>query len=64
MFDELKKFLQRELDEIKQNKFRVAAMIGVAVFTIIFWIVDDSSRGEEIDLSPPINLVANVRAAV
>ncbi len=51
MFDELKKFWQRELDEIKQNKLRVAAMIAVAVFAIIF---DDSSRGEEIDLSTPI----------
>ncbi len=53
MSDELKKFLQREHEEIKQNKFRIAAMIGVVVVAIIFWIVDDSSRGEEIDLSTP-----------
>ena len=53
MSDELKKFLSRELDEIKQNKFRVAAMILLAVVAIIFWISDDSSRGEEIDLSTP-----------
>ena len=53
MSDELKKFLQRELDEIKQNKFRTAAIIVCSIVAIIFWIVDDSSRGEEIDLSPP-----------
>lgn len=54
MSDELKKFLQRELEEIKQNKFRTAAIIVCSIVAIIFWIVDDSSRGEEIDLSTPI----------
>lgn len=53
MSDELKKFLSRELEEIKQNKIRIAAMIVFLVIGVIFWISDNSSRGEEIDLSEP-----------
>ena len=56
MSDELKKFLSRELDEIKQNKIRAVAVIVCSIVAIIFWIVDDSSSGEEIILNdaPPV----------
>lgn len=51
MSDELKRFLSNELEELKQNKIRVAA-IGVCLVVLIgVWLTDDTSRGEEIDLS-------------
>ena len=50
MSDELKKFLSRELEEIKRDKIRIAAMIVCLVVGAIF-LSDDS--GEEIDLSEP-----------
>lgn len=51
MSDELKEFLRRELEELKQNKIRVAA-IGVCLVVLIgVWLTDDSPRGEEIDLN-------------
>ena len=53
MLDELKKFLQRELDEIKQNKFRAIGIAACFIVALIFWIVDDSSGGEEIILDEP-----------
>ena len=52
MSDELKEFLRRELEELKRNKIRVAAIGVCLVILIVIWTVDDSSRGEEIDLSP------------
>ena len=53
MLDELKKFLQRELDEIKQNKFRAIGIAACFIVVLIFWIVDDSFGGEEIILDEP-----------
>ena len=56
MSDELKKILQRELDELKQNKIRVAALVACLVVLIIFWANEDSG-GEEIILTedkPPV----------
>lgn len=56
MFDELKKFLSRELDELKQNKIRAIALVACLVVAVILWTVDDSSGGEEIvlDDAPPV----------
>lgn len=56
MPDELKKFLSRELDELKQNKVRVIALVACVVVALIFWAIDDSSSGEEIALEdvPPV----------
>ena len=57
MPDELKKFLQRELDELKQNKFRVIGIVACFIVVLILWIVDDSSGGEEIILDEPTPIV-------
>ena len=56
MPDELKRILARELDELKQNKIRVGALIACFVVLLIFWIADDSSGDEEIILTeePPV----------
>ena len=56
MPDELKKFLSRELDELKQNKIRVIALIACLIVALIFLIADDSSGGEKIvlDDAPPV----------
>lgn len=56
MFDELKKFLSRELDELKQNKIRAIGLVVCLVVAVILWTVDDSSGGEEIvlDEKPPV----------
>ena len=56
MPDELKKFLSRELDELKQNKIRTIALVVCLVVAVILWTVDDSSGGEEIvlDDAPPV----------
>ncbi len=55
MPDEFKKILQRELDELKQNKIRATALGVCFIVLLIFWMTDDSSRGEEISLNevPP-----------
>lgn len=58
MSDELKNFLSRELDELKQNKIRVTALAVCLVVLIIFWLGEDDS-GEEINLAeqkpaPPV----------
>ena len=51
MSDKLKEFLRGELEELKQNKIRVAA-IGVCLVVLIgVWLTDDTSGGEEVDLS-------------
>ena len=51
MFDDLiKKFWQREQEEIEKNKFRIAAMIFLAVVAIIF-SASDFDKSEEIILS-------------
>ena len=58
MPDELKKFLQHELEELKQNKIRSIALGVCFVVLLIFWISDDTSGGEEINLAeetpPPV----------
>ena len=56
MPDELKRILARELDELKQNKIRVGALIACLFVLLIFWAVDDSSDDEEIILTeePPV----------
>ena len=58
MPDELKKILQRELEELKQNKIRAIALGVCFVILLIFWISDDTSGGEEIILNetppPPV----------
>ncbi len=56
MPDELKKILQHELDELKQNKIRVIALGVCFVVVLIFWISEDDSGGEEIILNdePPL----------
>lgn len=56
MSDGLKKFLQNELDELKQNKIRAIALGVILAFLLILWITDDSSCGEEIILTeePPV----------
>ncbi len=55
MSDELKKFLSRELDELKQHKVRAIALGVCLVILLIVWTIDDSSGGEEIILvdAPP-----------
>ncbi|MBQ6006803.1 MAG: hypothetical protein IJL14_11300 [Selenomonadaceae bacterium] len=49
MPDALKDFLNRELEEIKQNKIRAGAIVICFVVAVIFLIADDS--GEEIKLN-------------
>ena len=55
MPDGLKKILQHELDELKQNKIRATALGVCFMVLLIFWATDDSSVGEEISLNeePP-----------
>lgn len=55
MSDELKKFLNREVEELKQNKIRAIALGVCFVVLLIFWLTDDGSSGEEIVLmeKPP-----------
>jgi len=56
MSDELKKFLSRELDELKQNKVRAIALGVCFIILLIVWTIDDTSGGEEIILvdAPPV----------
>lgn len=51
MPDGLKKILQHELDELKQNKIRATALGVCFIVLLIFWATDDSSVGEEISLN-------------
>ena len=53
MPDKLKEILQHELEELKQNKIRAIALGVCFVVVFIFWIVDDTSDDEEINLSEP-----------
>ena len=57
MPDELKKILQHELDELKENKIRVVALGVCLVVVLIFWITDTGSDGEEINLNEPTTAV-------
>ena len=52
MSDELKKFLSRELDELKRNKIRAGALGICFVVLLIFWLGENDS-GEEISLDAP-----------
>ena len=56
MPDELKKFLSRELDELKQHKVRAIALGVCLVVLLIVGTLDDGSGGEEIILvdAPPV----------
>ena len=51
MPDKLKEILQHELDELKQNKIRAIALGVCFIVLLIFWLTDDSSDGEEINLN-------------
>ncbi len=51
--DELKNFLGRELDELKQNKIRAGALGVCLAVLIIFAAIDDTSDGEEILIDEP-----------
>ena len=51
--DELKKFLEREFVELKQDKLRVTALIVCLAVLLIFVATDDSGDGEEISLEKP-----------
>lgn len=51
MSDELKKFLNDEIQELKRNKIRTAAIGVCLIFLIGIWIADYISSSEEIDLS-------------
>lgn len=53
MPDELKKFLSRELEELRQNKIRAGALVACVVFLLIYCVMDDSPRNEEISLNEP-----------
>ena len=53
MSDELKKRLRRELDEIRRNKIRIVALGVCVVIAAIMWLINNSSRGEEIALNEP-----------
>ena len=52
----MKDFLRHELEELKQNKVRVIALIVCFVAVLVFWIIDDSFSSEEIILNdePPL----------
>lgn len=51
MPDDLKKFWERELYEIKRNKFRIVAIVVGAVVLIVAWTFLDAPSGEEISLN-------------
>lgn len=53
MPDELRKFLNREVEELKQHKIRTVALVVLFVVLLIFWANDYNSAGEEINLSEP-----------
>ena len=53
MSDELKKRLRHEIDEIRRNKIRVVALGVCVVIAAIMWLINNSSRGEEIALNEP-----------
>ena len=55
MSDKLKEILQHELEELKQNKIRAIALGVCFIVLLIFWLTDDSSDGEEINLNEPSN---------
>lgn len=51
MPDDLKKFWEREIDEIKRNKFRIVAVVVGVVVLIVAWIFLDEPSGEEVILN-------------
>lgn len=53
MSDEFKKWLSRELEEIKRDKFRIIALVIFVIVAVLFWLADDMSRGEELALNEP-----------
>lgn len=57
MPEEFKNILQREIDELKQNKVRAISLAVCFVVLLIFWLTDDNSAGEEIALNEPTTVV-------
>lgn len=53
MSDELKKWLSRELEEIKRDKFQIIALVIFVIVAVIFWLADYMSRGEDLALNEP-----------
>ena len=53
MSDEFKKWLSRELEEIKRDKFRIIALVIFVIVAVVFWLADYMSRGEELALNEP-----------
>ena len=53
MSDALKNFLRRELDELSRHAFRISIIAACVVLAAIMWLINNSSRGEEIALNEP-----------
>ena len=51
--DKLAEWFRRDLDELKQNKVRVIALGVCFVMLVAFWLTDDGSDVEEIDVDAP-----------
>ena len=51
--DKLAEWFRRDLDELKQNKIRVIALGVCFVMAVAFWLTDDGSDVEKIDLDAP-----------
>ena len=51
--DKLAEWFRRDLDELKQNKIRVIAVVVCLVMLIAFKLTDDGSDVEKIDLDAP-----------
>lgn len=48
----MKKILQSQLDEIRENRLRFGLLVAALVATIIFAVFDSLDSGEEIELEP------------
>ena len=51
--DKLAEWFRRDLDELKQNKVRVIALGVCFVMAVAFWLTDDGSDVEKIDVDAP-----------
>ena len=56
MPDELKNFLNRELEELRQNKIRAGALVACLIFLLAYCFIDDDSHTEEISLNEPTKI--------
>lgn len=59
----MKKFLESQLEEIRENKLRISSLIVCLIGAIIFAVYDSWESGEEINLDAPQN-VAQVERPV